>query len=36
MRPFAWVLLALPVFLLVRGRLVDYLKLTTEQNEAET
>lgn len=27
MNPFGWILIALPFYLFVKGRLVDYLKL---------
>lgn len=27
MKPFAWILLTLPVYLLVNGKLVSYIKL---------
>ncbi len=31
MNSFSWVLLSLPVFLLAKGRFVDYLKLAGPQ-----
>ena len=34
MRPFAWILLSFPVYLLVNGKLVEYLKLAGNKGVA--
>jgi hypothetical protein len=35
MTPLSWVLLALPVYLLVKGRLIPYLALAVPETESK-